>query len=137
MPLCLLYFADGMNYFVDVRFEQTLTGVIICEFMSAPFNDTEQCIANITYGTDCSQTLGIYEGGGIGHSIRTSLLNINTDEDTEYCFTVTASTQVVTVKVEGRLNLLTAYNAINGDTLYYAHCIYYNICNAIMLSCRY
>ena len=96
----LTEFADGINNFVEVNFEPT-TKHLYCTFPNEPLDSVKQCNANITYGANCDQQLGVYSTMDTGVSVAITsvvLVDIN-----EYCVSVTASSSNKTVIVEGRL----------------------------------
>ena len=86
---------------MNVNFDATERSVI-CTFLNQPSRRVKECIANITYGSDCDQFLNVYEGESTGDAVRTSSLG-TVPEVAEYCFTVTAISNNVTVQVEGNL----------------------------------
>ena len=92
-----------MNNFVDIDFNSGTT-TIICTFLNQPMDTIKQCSINITYGPNCGQQLGSYTSEGIGDSVSSPELPLLEDVS-EYCFTVTARSNNVTVSVEGTLNL--------------------------------
>lgn len=75
------------------------TKSIICTFCNQP-SGIKHCTANITYGADCDQHIGIFRGMGTGVSVATSPLVLIGDI-TEYCFVVNTSSGAVTVFIEG------------------------------------
>ena len=76
---------------------------------------TKECSINITYGPNCGQQLGLYTSEGTGDSISSPELPL-IEGVSEYCFTVTARSNNVTVSVEGTLNLIEVLNII-GKTI--------------------
>ena len=98
-----------MNSFVDVNFNSDMK-TIICTFLNEPKDTTKECSFNITHGPNCDQLLGLYTNEGTGDSISTPELPL-IEGVSEYCFTVTARSNNVTVSVEGTLNLI-AFNII-------------------------
>ena len=80
---------------------------ITCAFLKRSLDNVifKECIANVTYGTNCDQKLNVHSGGGTGYSVTTSPLDL-TGNIAKYCFTVTARSNDETVIVEGTLNLL-------------------------------
>ena len=101
---------DGVNNFVDINFNSETT-TIICTFLNQPVDTTKQCSFNITYGPNCDQQLGSYTSEGTGDSVSSPELPLLEDVS-EYCFTVTARSNNVTVSVEGTLNLIEVFNVI-------------------------
>ena len=95
---------DGMNSFVDVNFNSEMK-TIICTFLNQPKDTTKECSLNIIYGPNCDQQLGLYTNEGTGDSVSTPELPL-IEGVTEYCFTVTARSNNITVNVEGTLNLI-------------------------------
>ena len=70
------------------------------------FEDLKQCIANITYGTNCDQHLGVYRAEGEGSSVVTRAIDFK-EEVSSYCLVVSASSSIIgTVIVEGNLDLV-------------------------------
>lgn len=64
----------------------------------------KQCTANITYGADCDQNIGIFRGMGTGDSVVTTSL-VLIDGVTEYCYVVNTSSGTVTVFIEGTFQI--------------------------------
>lgn len=104
---------DGLNNLVNVNFDATERSVI-CTFLNQPSQRIKECIANITYGSDCDQFLGVYEGVDTGDAVRTPSLG-TVRGVAEYCFTVTAISNNVTVQVEG--NLVNIGTGESGDNI--------------------
>lgn len=80
-----------------------------CSFLNQPQEREKECNASITYGNNCEQELGVFAGMGIGDSVATtelSLDNIMTADVSEYCFSVTATSGMNTVVVEGMLDII-------------------------------
>ena len=75
---------------------------IVCSFINQPTSTLKHCSANITYGENCDQLLGIYDTVSNGNSVRTPPLETRADV-ADYCFIVTATSNNVTVMVEGSL----------------------------------
>ena len=71
----------------------------MCTFKNQPTVIMKQCVANITYGENCAQTLKVYIGIGYGDTVSTSQLD-TLPGITDYCFVVTAISNNVTVMVE-------------------------------------
>jgi hypothetical protein len=92
-----------MNRFVEIDFNSEMK-TIICKFLNQPMDTTKECSLNITYGPNCGQQLGSYSSEGTGESVSSPELPL-IEEVSEYCFTVTARSNNVTVSVEGTLNL--------------------------------
>ena len=65
----------------------------------------KQCYANITYGENCEIFLDTYSGMGTGDSVRTQELKV-VPGVVEYCFLVNATSNNVTVLVDGTLQNL-------------------------------
>lgn len=86
---------------MNVNFDATERSVI-CTFLNQPSQRVKECNANITYGSDCDQFLGVYEGEDTGDAVRTPSLG-TVPGVAEYCFTVTAISNNVTVQIEGNL----------------------------------
>ena len=103
-----------MNNFVDINFDSETT-TIICTFLNQPMDTTKECSFNVTYGPDCGQLLGLYTSMGTGDSVSSPELPL-IEDISEYCFTVTARSNNVTVSVEGTLNLFEVSNVI-GKTI--------------------
>ena len=72
---------------------------------------TKECSLNITYGPECGQLLGLYTNVGTGDSVSSPELPL-LEDISEYCFTITARSNNVTVSVEGTLNLFEVSNII-------------------------
>ena len=102
--------ADGVNSIVDVNFNSEMK-TIICAFLNQPMNITKECFVNITYGPNCGQILGSYTNEGTEDSVSTHELPL-IEGVSEYCFTVTARSNNVTVSVEGTLDLIVLNNII-------------------------
>ena len=97
----------GINNFVEVNFD-SITKTVTCYFPNqsdSMFEDSKQCIANVTYGTDCGQHLGVYRAEGEGSSVVTHTIDFK-EEVSSYCLVVSASSSVKTVIVEGNLDLV-------------------------------
>jgi hypothetical protein len=107
-----MYSVGGVNNFVDINFNSEMT-TIICTFLNQPMDTTvaKECSFNITYGPNCGQQLGSYISVGTGESISSPELPL-IEGVSEYCFTVTAKSNNVTVSVEGTLNLIEVLNVI-------------------------
>ena len=73
---------------------------IVCSFFNQPTATLKNCSANITYGSNCDQLLGVYSTETSGNTLRTPPLVTRADT-TEYCYVVTATSSNVTVMVEG------------------------------------
>ena len=97
--LCNCLCVDGINSYVDVNFDQD-TRTIICEFLNQPLDSVKECIANVTYGANCGQKLDVYGMDGTGYIVTTPPLDLP-GNIAEFCFTVTARSNNVTVAVEG------------------------------------
>ena len=65
----------------------------------------KQCIANITYGSNCDQHLGTYTGEGTGDKVKISPVGRVVGVD-EYCFLVNATSNHITVFIQGNLQNL-------------------------------
>ena len=92
---------DGLNNLVNVNFDATERS-IICTFLNQPPQRVKECIANITYGSNCDEQLDVYRGMGSGDAVRTPPLQ-TVPGVAEYCFIVTAISNNVTVQLEGNL----------------------------------
>ena len=108
----MLYFhvLDGVNNFVDINFDSDLK-TIICVFLNQPMDFTKECVINVTYGPNCDQQLDSYSLEGTGDAVATPQLPL-IEGTAEYCFTITARSDNVTVIVEGTLNLIEVLNVI-------------------------
>ena len=72
------------------------------------------CTANISYGFNCNEVLGIYRGSSNTSSVKTVMIATIGDV-TEYCYNVTTNVQNMTmVVVEGILTL-------NGGGMHLSH----------------
>ena len=89
---------------VDVNFNSEVKS-IICVFLNQPRGTIKECSANISYGTNCGQWLGLYTNEDTGDSVSIPELPL-IEGVSKYCFTVTARSGNVTVNVEGTLNLI-------------------------------
>ena len=100
-----------VNSFVEVSFVPTMR-TILCSFLNQSTSiNTKQCIANITYGTNCDQHLVTYSAVGVGSSMTTPPIEF-ISEVPFYCILVSASNGVDTVIVEGNLDLAIVNNII-------------------------
>ena len=97
-----IFHVDGVNSFVDVNFNSDIK-TIICTFFNQPKDTPKECSVNITHGTNCDQLLGSYTNEGTGDSVSIRELPL-IEGVSEYCFTVIARSNNVTVSVEGILN---------------------------------
>ena len=79
----------------------------------------KQCSANITYGENCDTLLDTYNGMGIGGTVETQQLEL-VPGVVEYCFLVTATSNNVTVLVDGTLRYLILGKHIAYTQLLYA-----------------
>ena len=83
------------------------TGSISCEFLNQSQRESEkQCIANVTYGANCGQNVGIFRGSGMGNSVTVPPFMF-ADSVSELCIFVTAISGNATAIVEQKVNLLT------------------------------
>lgn len=79
------------------------TRSVLCSFLNESLIDQgKKCIANITYGINCNQPLGVFSGVGAGNSVITPSVEF-IDTVSEYCLLVSAISGNVTVMVEGTL----------------------------------
>lgn len=105
----IMYSIDGKNAFVDVRFDAAMRS-FSCDFLNQSIlMGRKVCIANITYGENCDQHLGIYSDTSIGSSVTTPTIEFISGESF-YCISVSASNSNRTVIVEGNLDLLNIGN---------------------------
>ena len=95
---------DGINNLVMVEF-RSIDRSITCTFINQQPNTMKQCIANIMYGSNCDQQLGVYTGMGTGDKVRTLPIGRALGVD-EYCFIVNATSRNITVLVQGNLQNL-------------------------------
>ena len=80
---------------------------IICSFLNQPLDRQKECNASITYDADCNQELGNYSAMGTGANVTIpQLALIHGIGSTEYCYSVTASSNNTTVVVEGDLDIV-------------------------------
>ena len=117
----VMYFghAEGINNLVNVKFDPNQR-TITCMFLNQPPNVMKQCSANITYGTNCDRFLNTYNGVGTGDTVTTQPLEA-VPGVVEYCFLVNATSNNVTVLVDGTLDLQNL-----GDTILHDVCISYS-----------
>ena len=106
--ICGHEFTDGINNLVNVNFDPAIRS-IKCTFLNQPQDGVKHCNASITYGDNCDQQLGVYSSIGTGDSVTTPMLEL-IDSINEYCFSVTASSGVRTVVVEGSMDIVTFGN---------------------------
>ena len=99
-----------MNNFVEIDFNSKMK-TIICKFLNQPVNTTNECSFNVRHGPECDQLLGLYTNASTGDSVSSPELPL-IQNISEYCFTVTARSNNVTVSVEGTLNLFEVSNDI-------------------------
>ena len=94
--------ADGVNRFVDVNFDQSKK-IITCVFLNLQLdNAVKECIANITHGAECNKHLGVYDASDSGTNVSIMLpLQLFGQGVNDFCLTVTARRQNLTVIVEG------------------------------------
>ena len=95
--------AGGENTFVSVTFNAS-TRTILCNFSkTSPSDSHKQCIVNVTYGAECDQLLGFYIASESRNLIASPPLEFTSDVS-EYCISVSATSDNETVIVEERLN---------------------------------
>ena len=99
-----------MNIFVDVTFIAT-SRRIHCQFLDLQFSadSVKQCTASVTYGSNCDQYLGTYSNMSNGKFVPTPPLDF-IDSVSEYCISVTATSDNGTFILEGTLNLISSGN---------------------------
>jgi hypothetical protein len=131
-------FIGGINTFVEVGFN-SITKTITCFFPNqSMLGDSKQCIANVTYGPNCDQHLGVYRAEGEGSSVTTRTIDFK-DEVSSYCFVVTASSSTATVTVEGNLDLVN----LNIRMFFKYYClvkvytVQLNVCDKLHSVCYY
>ena len=108
-----MYDVDGLNNLVNVNFDVDDRS-IVCTFLNQPISEIKKCVANITYGVNCDQLLKTYSGIDTGNDVKTEPLD-TVPGVAEYCFLVTATSNNITVKVEG--NLVNLGNTNTPDTM--------------------
>ena len=93
--------AEGLNNLVSVDFNP-IRRSIICTFLNQQRGVLKQCSANISYGENCNSFLNIFTGMDVGDTVETHQLEV-VPGVVEYCFLVTATSNNITVLVEGNL----------------------------------
>ena len=99
--------AEGLNNLVTVNFDPNRRN-IICTFLNQPYGIIKQCNANISYGKNCNSFLNTFIGMNAGDTVETEQLEV-VPGVVEYCFLVTATSNNVTVLVEGNLQNIGTY----------------------------
>lgn len=100
----ILFLTDGINNLVTVEFS-SIDRSITCAFINQESDTVKWCNANVTYGSNCDQQLGMYFGMGRGDRVRTSPLT-TVPGVAEYCFLINATSRNITVLVQGNLQTL-------------------------------
>lgn len=112
------FHVDGVNSFVLVTFIGSSKRVH-CQFLrSLPRDSVKQCTANVSYGSNCDQFLGMYTNMSNSNFVITPPLEL-IDSVLEYCLSVAAIHNNDTVIVEGTINLFNTGKTINYYYYYY------------------